>query len=147
MSHTDDRQVEFGFHVHPFGFGPFGFFIPFLFLPFLFGESHHVKKYVVKEGDTLYKIAKRFNIPLQALITANPHIEDPDEIMPGQTINIPRMPMMPMMSMMPPIQPMPMMPQMPMMHPMPNHPHGLHSMQSYHWMTDESSEWGETSSS
>lgn len=45
--------------------------------------------YRVKPGDTLYKIAQRFGVPLDALIKANPQISDPNLIYPGQVICIP----------------------------------------------------------
>lgn len=44
--------------------------------------------YIVQPGDTLWEIARRSNIPLDALIQANPGI-NPDEIFPGQVITIP----------------------------------------------------------
>ncbi|MBO8170484.1 MAG: LysM peptidoglycan-binding domain-containing protein [Bacillaceae bacterium] len=37
----------------------------------------------------MYKISKRFNVPLQLLIRANPHIPNPKIIFPGQLIYIP----------------------------------------------------------
>jgi spore coat assembly protein SafA len=45
--------------------------------------------YTVKSGDTLFFIAKRFNIALQSLINANPQIVDPNTIFPGQVICVP----------------------------------------------------------
>lgn len=45
--------------------------------------------YTVRSGDTLFFIARRFNISLQSLINANPQIEDPNIIFPGQVICIP----------------------------------------------------------
>jgi spore coat assembly protein SafA len=45
--------------------------------------------YTVKSGDTLFFIARRFNISLQSLINANPQILDPNTIYPGQVICIP----------------------------------------------------------
>lgn len=45
--------------------------------------------YTVKPGDSLFFIAKHFNIPLQSLINANPQITDPNTIFPGQVICIP----------------------------------------------------------
>ena len=46
--------------------------------------------YTVQKGDTLYLIAKRFGVSLDALIRANPQIKDPNLIFPGDTIHIPR---------------------------------------------------------
>lgn len=46
--------------------------------------------YVVVAGDTLGCISKCAGVSLQALISANPRIKDPNLIFPGQVINIPR---------------------------------------------------------
>jgi LysM repeat protein len=46
----------------------------------------------VKRGDTLSDIAQRHGVSLQALITANPQISDPDRIFVGQRINLPDAP-------------------------------------------------------
>lgn len=48
--------------------------------------------YTVKAGDTLFRIAQRFNIPLNDLIAANPQITNPALIFPGQQICIPTLP-------------------------------------------------------
>ncbi len=45
--------------------------------------------YTVRPGDTMYLIARRFDVDLGALIRANPQIADPRQIQPGQVINIP----------------------------------------------------------
>jgi LysM repeat protein len=45
--------------------------------------------YVVQPGDTLYSIAVRFGVSLQALIEAN-QIEDPNQLQAGQVLVIPR---------------------------------------------------------
>jgi spore coat assembly protein SafA len=45
--------------------------------------------YTVKSGDTLFFIARRYNISLQSLIDANPQITDPNTIFPGQVICVP----------------------------------------------------------
>ncbi|HAG08605.1 MAG TPA: hypothetical protein DCK87_03435 [Desulfotomaculum sp.] len=47
------------------------------------------QSYIVQPQDTLWKIAQRFGIPLQILITLN-QIENPDLIYPGQKIILPR---------------------------------------------------------
>lgn len=54
-----------------------------------------MRQYTVKPSDTLYLIAKEFNVPLAQLIKANPHIEDPNLIYEGQTIIIPDLPVVP----------------------------------------------------
>ena len=45
--------------------------------------------YIVQPGDTLTRIAVRFNIPVGALLQANPQITDPNLVYPGQIIAIP----------------------------------------------------------
>lgn len=47
------------------------------------------QSYTVKPGDTMFFIARRYNISLQSLINANPQIADPNTIYPGQVICIP----------------------------------------------------------
>ena len=44
--------------------------------------------YIVRQGDTLYGIARMFNVPLEELMKANPGI-DPNNLMIGQPICIP----------------------------------------------------------
>jgi spore coat assembly protein SafA len=46
-------------------------------------------KYVVKNGDTLWKIAKQVGVTLEHMKAANPQISDFDKIYPGQVLNIP----------------------------------------------------------
>jgi spore coat assembly protein SafA len=45
--------------------------------------------YTIKPGDTLFLIAKRFNVSLASLRECNPQIVDPNVIYPGQVIVIP----------------------------------------------------------
>ena len=45
--------------------------------------------YVVKKGDTLIAIAKRFKITLKALQAANPQVTDPTKLQIGQKLVIP----------------------------------------------------------
>ena len=47
------------------------------------------KAYVVKKGDTVYKIAKRFGTTMQAIIAEN-NLRNPDLIYPGQVLCIPK---------------------------------------------------------
>jgi len=44
--------------------------------------------YTVKKGDALYKIAKQFNVSIQAILAANPQIHDPNVLFIGQQITI-----------------------------------------------------------
>jgi spore coat assembly protein SafA len=48
-----------------------------------------VQKYIVKKGDTLFLIAKRFGVALNDLIAANPQIKNPNLIFPGDVVFIP----------------------------------------------------------
>jgi spore coat assembly protein SafA len=45
--------------------------------------------YVVRPGDTMFLIARRFNVNLQLLIRANPQVPNPALIFPGQILCIP----------------------------------------------------------
>ncbi|MGI6037131.1 MAG: LysM peptidoglycan-binding domain-containing protein [Limnochordia bacterium] len=45
--------------------------------------------YTAQAGDTLFTISQQFNVPLQALIAANPQIPDPSLIAVGQPICVP----------------------------------------------------------
>lgn len=51
--------------------------------------------YLVQVGDTLFLIARRFRVSLNALIAANPEIVNPNLIFPGQVIRIPTEPLPP----------------------------------------------------
>lgn len=45
--------------------------------------------YQVREGDTVYRLSQRFDIPAEAILAANPQIADPDVLIAGQVICIP----------------------------------------------------------
>jgi uncharacterized YkwD family protein/spore coat assembly protein SafA len=45
--------------------------------------------YTVKSGDTMWKIAVRYQLGVSELLKANPQIKTPSMIIPGQKINIP----------------------------------------------------------
>ncbi len=45
--------------------------------------------YVVKQGDSMGRIAKRFGVTLEALLKANPQIKNPDRIKAGDQLTIP----------------------------------------------------------
>ena len=45
--------------------------------------------YIIKQKDTLSKVAKRFNLTLEELLAANPDIKNADVISIGQQIIIP----------------------------------------------------------
>lgn len=46
------------------------------------------KEYEIKPGDTIYKLANRFDTTISAIISANPSL-DPDNLQAGQNICIP----------------------------------------------------------
>ena len=46
-------------------------------------------RYTVQPGDTMYVIAQRFGVSLNALIAANPHITNPALIFPGDVLCVP----------------------------------------------------------
>lgn len=48
-----------------------------------------VTEYIVQAGDTMWLIARRFGVSLDALIAANPQISNPAAIYPGEVIRIP----------------------------------------------------------
>ncbi|MCG7410224.1 LysM peptidoglycan-binding domain-containing protein [Paenibacillus sp. ACRRX] len=57
------------------------------------GGYEIVHKHVVKEGDTMWKLAKAWGIPLQAMIAANPQLKNPNVFLIGQVVNIPKVTM------------------------------------------------------
>lgn len=46
-------------------------------------------RYTVRSGDTMFLIARRFGVTLQALIAANPHIPNPNLIFPCDVLCVP----------------------------------------------------------
>jgi spore coat assembly protein SafA len=63
-------------------------FVPGLSVQADNGEQSE-NNYVVVSGDTMWDIAIRHGVTLTALINANPHIENPSLIFPGQVLTIP----------------------------------------------------------
>ncbi len=53
------------------------------------GPVMGVVEYIVQPGDTMWLIAGRFGVSLDALIRANPQIRNPDMIFPGEIVKIP----------------------------------------------------------
>ena len=47
--------------------------------------------HVVESGEVMWRIAEAYGVPLNMLIAANPHIEDPNLIRAGDKLNIPRL--------------------------------------------------------
>src|SRR5699024_3369106 len=46
--------------------------------------------YIVQKGDTLFKIAKKHKVTVEEIIRLNTHIANPDYIMPGMKIKLPK---------------------------------------------------------
>lgn len=94
-----DRQFfPFG-GFHPFFFPrrrffPFFFLSPFFF-PFFRGEDDRDGMYYAqhqcKDGESMGTLAQMYNCPRQILEAVNPHIPNPDALMPGSTVYIPRL--------------------------------------------------------
>lgn len=49
-------------------------------------------RYTVVQGDSMFSIAQRFGVSLNALIAANPHITNPQLIFPGDVLCVPAPP-------------------------------------------------------
>jgi len=56
---------------------------------FIIPVSAKSKSYTVLQGDTMWKIAQKYNLPLKELIIVNPQIENPSLIFPGQSVYLP----------------------------------------------------------
>ncbi|WP_409341635.1 LysM peptidoglycan-binding domain-containing protein [Paenibacillus sp. MBLB4367] len=50
----------------------------------------NVFSYVVKQGDSLWKISKEWGIPLKSLLDTNPQLKNPDVLLTGQVVYIPK---------------------------------------------------------
>ncbi len=63
-------------------------FIAFLvFMPLQSASA--ATQHTVKWGDTMWKIAARYQVGVSEILSSNPQIKNPDMIYPGQTINVP----------------------------------------------------------
>lgn len=52
-------------------------------------ENGDIATYTVKQGDTVYKIAQKYNVPVEALLNANRDLISADLIYPNQRLQIP----------------------------------------------------------
>lgn len=48
-----------------------------------------MKIHIVKKGDTLFELSKKYNVPLEKLIEANPQIANPNQLNIGDKVKIP----------------------------------------------------------
>lgn len=48
-----------------------------------------MKIHIVKKGDTLFELSKKYNVPLEKLIEANPQIANPNQLNVGDKVKIP----------------------------------------------------------
>lgn len=53
------------------------------------GTAEKGNVYIVKKGDTLWSISRRYGVSLQSLIRGNPGIKNPNLIYPGNKVVIP----------------------------------------------------------
>ncbi len=49
---------------------------------------HHVRQYVIKQGDTIYRIAKKLHVKQTAIMALNPNV-NPRKIRPGMVLKVP----------------------------------------------------------
>lgn len=53
--------------------------------------SDFVYKHVIQQGDSLWKLGKAWDVPLQAMIKANAHLKNPNVLMTGDVVYVPKM--------------------------------------------------------
>ncbi|MCF2937284.1 LysM peptidoglycan-binding domain-containing protein [Paenibacillus alkaliterrae] len=49
-----------------------------------------IHQHVVKQGDTLWKLSKAWGVPLADMIKANPQLKNPNVLLTGEIVNIPK---------------------------------------------------------
>lgn len=57
----------------------------------LFSVTAQAATHTVASGDTMWKVAVKYQVGVSEIITANPQISNPDQIYPGQVLNIPQL--------------------------------------------------------
>jgi len=50
-----------------------------------------MKKYIVREGDTMWEISQATGVRLNLLLAANPQVQDPNQLQPGSLLVIPEL--------------------------------------------------------
>jgi LysM repeat protein len=53
--------------------------------------SDFVYKHIVQQGDSLWKLGKAWDVPLQAMIQANPQLKNPNVLMTGEVVFVPKL--------------------------------------------------------
>lgn len=53
-------------------------------------SMEHTHKHIVVQGDSLWKIAKAWGLPLKALVDANPQLKNPSVLLTGEVVYIPK---------------------------------------------------------
>lgn len=53
--------------------------------------GHVLHKHIVVQGDSLWKLSKAWDVPLKAVIDANPHLKNPNVLMTGEIVYIPNL--------------------------------------------------------
>lgn len=61
----------------------------FIFLLIFTSQVFAQSTYTVQSGDTMWKIANRYQVGISEIISANPQIKNPALIYPGQKVTIP----------------------------------------------------------
>lgn len=61
----------------------------FFLVPTLYASAANYDTHVVKSGDTMWKIAVKYQVGCQEIIDANPQVTNPNLIYPGQKLNVP----------------------------------------------------------
>ncbi|MFX3634890.1 MAG: LysM peptidoglycan-binding domain-containing protein [Candidatus Pristimantibacillus sp.] len=54
------------------------------------GGVEIMHQHVVKQGDTLWKLSKAWGVPLADMIKANPQLKNPNVLLTGEIVNIPK---------------------------------------------------------
>ncbi|UKS27747.1 LysM peptidoglycan-binding domain-containing protein [Paenibacillus sp. HWE-109] len=52
--------------------------------------EEYAYKHVVAQGDSLWKLGKAWDVPLQAMIQANPQLKNPNVLMTGEIVYVPK---------------------------------------------------------
>lgn len=52
-----------------------------------------LREYAVRPGDSLYRVAKRLGTSTEVLLSLNPHLFNPDVLIPGESLWVPAIPM------------------------------------------------------